>query len=201
MSLPPFAVTWDYRCPFARNAHEHIVAGLRAGAPWDVTFSPFSLNQVHVEEGGLDVWDDPAAAPALLSMAAALAVRDEQPAAFLDVHEALFRARHDEGVDLRIPEVVAGVIDAAGGDGGAALSSVAAGGPLDVFRKEHEASVANYKVFGVPTFVVGEAAVFIRFMNRPKGDSDLAVSTVERSVALIVDFPELNEFKYSSLKR
>ncbi len=46
-----FAVTWDYRCPFARNAHEHVVAGLEAGADWEVDFLPFSLNQMHVEEG------------------------------------------------------------------------------------------------------------------------------------------------------
>ena len=26
--MKPFAVTWDYRCPFARNAHEHLVAGI-----------------------------------------------------------------------------------------------------------------------------------------------------------------------------
>ena len=52
MPIAPFAVTWDYRCPFARNAHEHVVLGLAAGAPWDVTFLPFSLDQVHVEEGG-----------------------------------------------------------------------------------------------------------------------------------------------------
>ena len=28
-----FSVTWDYRCPFARNAHEHVVAGLRPVPP------------------------------------------------------------------------------------------------------------------------------------------------------------------------
>ena len=27
-----FAVTWDYRCPFARNIHEHLLTGLAAGA-------------------------------------------------------------------------------------------------------------------------------------------------------------------------
>jgi hypothetical protein len=48
-----FAVTWDYRCPFARNAHEHVLTGLTAGADWQVTFVPFSLGQVHVEEGRL----------------------------------------------------------------------------------------------------------------------------------------------------
>lgn len=24
---PGFAVTWDYRCPFARNAQEHVLTG------------------------------------------------------------------------------------------------------------------------------------------------------------------------------
>ena len=56
-----FAVSFDYRCPFARNAHESVVAGLRAGRDWDVTFVPFSLDQVHVEEGEPPVWErDPA---------------------------------------------------------------------------------------------------------------------------------------------
>ena len=31
-----FAVSFDYRCPFARNGHESVVAGLRAGRDWDV---------------------------------------------------------------------------------------------------------------------------------------------------------------------
>ena len=63
--MKSFAVTWDYRCPFARNAHEHIVAGLADGADWDVTFLPFSLSQGHVPEGGTPVWDDPSKAPDL----------------------------------------------------------------------------------------------------------------------------------------
>ena len=29
--MTTFAVNWDYRCPFARNAHEHVVAGLATG--------------------------------------------------------------------------------------------------------------------------------------------------------------------------
>ena len=30
-NMTAFSVTWDYRCPFARNAHEHVLAGLDAG--------------------------------------------------------------------------------------------------------------------------------------------------------------------------
>ena len=54
-----FAITWDYRCPFARNLHDNVIAGLLDGADWDVTFVPFSLGQVHVGEGETDVWDEP----------------------------------------------------------------------------------------------------------------------------------------------
>ena len=34
--MKSFAVTWDYRCPFARNAHEHLAAALAGGADWEV---------------------------------------------------------------------------------------------------------------------------------------------------------------------
>ena len=96
-----FAVTWDYRCPFARNAHEHVVAGLRAGAPWDVTFVPFSLGQVHVAEGEPDIWDRWQDDTGLLALQAGVVVRDQFPDRFLDVHEALFALRHDHGGHLR----------------------------------------------------------------------------------------------------
>jgi len=46
-----FALTWDYRCPYGRIAHDHVVTGLRGGADWDVAFLPFSLGQSHVEPG------------------------------------------------------------------------------------------------------------------------------------------------------
>src|SRR4051794_13804920 len=124
MPIAPFAVTWDYRCPFARNAHEHVLAGLAAGADWDVTFVPFSLNQVHIEEGGADVWDDPRHRPSLLAMELALAVRDKQPEHFLAVHGALFVARHDEGRDIRERDVLADILRESGADPDSAFAAV-----------------------------------------------------------------------------
>ncbi len=109
-----FSVTWDYRCPFARNAHEHLAVALAAGADWDVTFVPFSLSQAHVPDGGTPVWDDPAKARDLLALAAGVVVRDQYPDRFLDAHVALFAARHDEGLDLRLPEVVGRVLERVG---------------------------------------------------------------------------------------
>jgi len=41
----------------------------------------------------------------------------------------------------------------------------------------------------------------VRFMHRPQGDADLAIRTIERVLDLLGDFPQLNEFKHTSLKR
>lgn len=196
-----FAVTWDYRCPFARNAHEHLVAALQAGADWDVTFVPFSLNQAHVEEGGVDVWDDPDKQDVLLAPAAAVVVRDKYPDKFLAAHLAFFTARHDEGRDIREREVVADILTEAGVDADAVLAEVDGGGPLDTLRKEHEAAVSNHRVFGVPTFIVDDRAVFVRLMHRPKGDAEVGREAIERTVDLLTGWPELNEFKYTSIPR
>ena len=52
------AVTFDYRCPFARNGHEAVVDTPCATAPTSTCgSSPFSLDQVHVDEGEPPVWE------------------------------------------------------------------------------------------------------------------------------------------------
>ena len=39
--------------------------------------------------------------------------------------------------------------------------------------KEHEARSASHEVWGVPTFIVGDQAAFVRLMHRPDGDAAL----------------------------
>jgi hypothetical protein len=199
--MTSFAVSWDYRCPFARNAHEHLVAGLKAGADWDVTFVPFSLNQVHVPEGGTDVWDDETKADALLAMEVGIVVRDRFPDRFLDVHQALFDARHDQGRDIREPGILKEILTEQSVDGDAVFAEIKDGWPLETFRKEHEAAAGDHKVWGVPTFIKGDEAVFVRLMHRPQGDAALATKTIDRVVDLVGGFPELNEFKHTSISR
>jgi hypothetical protein len=197
--MSAFAVTWDYRCPFARNAHEHLAAALSGGADWEVTFLPFSLSQVHVPEGGTPVWDDPAKAPDLLSLGAGVVVRDQYPDQFLKAHIALFAARHDEGLDLRIPDVVTGVLDGVGLPGEKIVAEVATGAPAQEIRRAHERAVNELEVFGVPTFVVGDRAAFVRLMSRPQGDAALARRTIQGVLDLFDGQPDLNEFKHTSL--
>jgi 2-hydroxychromene-2-carboxylate isomerase len=199
--MKPFSVTWDYRCPFARNAHEHLALALADGADWDVTFLPFSLGQVHVPEGGTPVWDDPAKAKDLLVLGAGVVVRDQYPDRFLDAHVALFAARHDEGLDLRLPDVVARVLDTAGVPGDTVVDEARADHVVKELRRAHEEAVAKWEVFGVPTFVVGDRAVFVRLMSRPQGNAALARRTIEGVLELFDAQPDLNEFKYTTLSR
>ncbi len=196
-----FAITWDYRCPFARNAHEHVLAGLSAGADWDVQFLAFSLDQAHVAEGELPVWEEPDRHPGLLAAQAGIVVRERYPDRFLTAHGALFAARHDQSRDLRERAVIAEVLEGSGVNAPSVFDAIEEGWPLETLRKEHESAAGDLAVFGVPTFIVGDRAVFVRLLDRPEGDGASAIRTVERVVALIDDWPELNEFKYTAIPR
>jgi DSBA-like thioredoxin domain len=201
MTPRAFSVTYDYRCPFARNIHEHLVVGLDDGAPWEVDFAPFSLTQAHVEEGAPAVWDDPEKGSHLLAIEAGLVVRDIDPEHFGAVHVALFAARHDDGRDLREEAVVRDVLATAGVDADKVLAEVATGAPREAFRLAHEEAVRDHHVFGVPTFVTGDRAVFVRVMNRPRGDGAEARRTIDGVLQLLEDHPELNEYKFTSIPR
>jgi hypothetical protein len=196
-----FAVTWDYRCPFARNAHEHLLDALAAGADFEVQFVAFSLGQVHVAEGDPDIWDTPEKDSGLLALQAGVTVRDRFPEKFHAVHRALFAARHDDAQQLADAAVVRQVLVTNGVDAEAVFADITSGAALDTVRKEHEYSVANYDVWGVPTFLSGERAVFVRLMDRPEGDGAKATHTIERVVDLLDGWPELNEFKHTTRQR
>lgn len=194
-----FGVTFDYRCPYARIAHDHVLAALADGAEWDVTFVPFSLGQAHVEEGEPDIWGRPEDDSGLLALQVGVAVRDTQPDVFLAVHGALFALRHDRGADLRQRELLTEALTDAGADVEAAWAEVSSGRPLATIEKEHTGFSVTHDVWGVPTFIVGDKAVFVRLLDRP-ADSAEAASTVERILDAI-DWPMLNELKHTSIPR
>lgn len=195
-----FAVSYDYRCPFARIAAEHVVTGLRAGAPWDVSWQPFSLSQAHVEEGDPPVWERPEIDSGLLALEVAAAVQELAPDHFVDVHRDLFDVRHVHSLSLRDPDVLGDVLSRYGVDPEQIWEHVAGGGPRDAVRKSHEALVAGHDVWGVPTFIVGDQAVFVRLM-RPSLDADEAIRSVDRILDLLEGWPELNEFKHTTRDR
>ncbi len=195
-----FAVTFDYRCPFARIAHDHVVTGLRGGAEWEVTFLPFSLGQAHVVEGMPDVWDEPQSDSGLTALQVGVAVRDNWPERFLDVHQALFEHRHLRAGSLRDRDAVGEVLASAGVDPRAVFDEVDSGQPLATVRDEHTAYVESHHVWGVPTFVTGSRAVFVRLMEGAGGDAGFAGATIERLLDQI-EWPILNEFKHTAIPR
>jgi hypothetical protein len=180
------SVTFDYRCPFARNAHEAVVASIREGANHDIRFLAFSLDQNHVEEGGTGI----------LALEWGIAVRDNFPDQFLDYHVASFAARHDYSRALNDPAVLQEIAIMCGIDPQAVADIVDGGSPLRTLAKEHTEAVDRWDVFGVPTFCPDDSdtGVFIRFMERGRVDD------LHRALELL-DWERLNEFKRTRIPR
>ncbi|MDA3647539.1 DsbA family protein [Saccharopolyspora indica] len=197
-----FAVTWDYRCPFARNAHEHLLTGLAAGADWQVRYLPFSLGQAHVEEGP-SVWDEPGQDSGIIALQAGVVVRDEYPQQFPAVHRALFAARHDDGLHLEDRSVVAGVLADHDVPADAVFERIDSGAALAQVRAEHEQFASSHDVWGVPTFIAADQAVFVRLMTRaPEGsDAQASIRAVEKVLDLLTGWPDLNEYKHTTIPR
>ena len=190
------AVTFDYRCPFARNAHEAVVNAIREGVDIDYRCHAFSLDQVHVEEGTPPVWEraEGERGGGVLALEWGIALRDQVPEQFLAAHVALFAARHDQGLQLKDEAVLRDAAAGAGADPDAVAAEVATGRPLKTLAAEHTEAVERWGVFGVPTFCEGEDAGFIRFMERGRTD-DLA-----RAIDL-VEWSRFNEFKRTRVPR
>ena len=190
------AVTFDYRCPFAYNGNAATVAAQRTGADLDVRYVPFSLDQVHVPEGEPPVWErEPGAwGSGVLALLYGIAVRDQFPDQFFDAHLSLFAARHERGEKLGDENVVRAAVEVAGLDADAVAAEVWSGRPLKTLAAEHTEMVDNYEVFGVPTFVEGDEAVFVRFMERGRVDD------LERALELL-QWSRLNEFKRTRIAR
>jgi hypothetical protein len=191
-----FSITFDYLCPFARNANEAVIEGVRRGRDWRPAFRAFSLSQVHLEEGAEPVWtrddeDLPSGVPALLW---GLAVRDEFPERFADAHLALFAARHDRGLDIGDETVLREAVAAAGLDGDEVARVVAGGASRRALAEDHTGAEADHEVFGVPTLVAGREAAFVRMMER--GDADDLGRILE-----MLSWTGLNEFKRTRIPR
>jgi DSBA-like thioredoxin domain len=192
------AVTFDYRCPFARNGHEAVVQAVRDGALPDVhwRYSAFSLDQIHVEEGEPPVWERPAGewGTGVLALLFGIAVRDVFPDKFLDAHLALFAARHDHGLKLGHEDVLRDAVASVGLDADAVADEALSGRPLKTLADEHTEAVERWGAFGVPTYIEGDEAAFVRFMERGRVDD------LTRAVEML-QWDRINEFKRPRVPR
>lgn len=191
-------VAFDYRCPFARNSHEAVINAVRTDALPDVAWQylPFSLDQTHVAEGEPPVWERPPDewGSGVLALLYGIAVRDAAPDQFLDAHEALFAVRHDQALQLNDEQVLRDTITAVGVDAEAITAEVTSGEPLLKLAAEHANAVDRWSVFGVPTFIEGDEAVFVRFMERGRVDDLTRLLDLLR-------WDRLNEFKRTQVPR
>ena len=195
-----FGVTWDYRCPYGRIAHNHIVTGLLAGANWDVTFLPFCLGQSHVEEGMPPIWETPHADSGLFALQVGMAARDTDQEKFWTFHLNTFEYRHTKAGNLNNRENIAELLTNAGFNSNDIFDHVEEGTPLRKIAEEHMRYVKSHDVWGVPTFIKDDAAVFVRLLDPALGDTALAINTVNR-ILDNVEWPILNEFKHTSIPR
>jgi hypothetical protein len=198
--MTSFDLSFDYRCPFAKNIHLHVITALRAGADFDVTFAPWSLSQGSRAEGAPDVWNDPAYDADLLSLAAAVSVRDQQSEYFLDAHEAMFRARHDRAIRLVTLDEISNVLAPLGVDMARVAADVASRRPHDVIAASHK-EFDRFEAFGVPTFVLNDDATFVRYMSEPGDDPAQSVELITALLAMMTNRADLNEFKHTQLPR
>jgi hypothetical protein len=192
-----FRLTYDYLCPFARIANETVVAALRDGADWDVTFHPFSLAEVHIDEGAASVWERrPGASDTrgVRALAWSLAAQAEDPDRFMDFHVGLFSARHDDAADVDDEGVLRSVAAGAGFDADELAAQVASGEPLARLAEAHAEAAKRWSVFGVPTFIMNDEAVFARLMERHRHDD------IERVLDML-EWTRLNEFKRTTIPR
>jgi hypothetical protein len=196
--MTSFDLSFDYRCPFAKNIHLHVISALEAGAQFSVNFVPWTMSQGYKGDNAPDVWDDPAHDSDLLSLAVSVSVRDEQPDLFLRAHEALFRARHERAIRLVTMDEIEGVLSPLGVDMERVKSDVASRRPHAVIGESFK-TFEKVDAFGVPTFVVGGDATFVRYMKPPTGDAQASIKLIESLVTLIATQPELNEFKHTRL--
>jgi protein-disulfide isomerase-like protein with CxxC motif len=198
MARPAFAISYDYRCPFANILHQHLIASLKDGENFDVEFVPWTLSQAHRADDGLDVWDDPQKYDQLVALAAGVSVRDQQPEKFLDAHLALFLARHRSGVRLGTLDEVTTVLDAVGVDTAAVRADLDTTRPWRILGESYR-RFERYEAFGVPTIVVGDDAVFVRYMNAPTDDVAASTALMDSLLTMIETQPAINEFKHTRL--
>ena len=191
-----FGLTFDYRCPFARNGHEAAINALRDGADIEVKFLAFSLDQAHVPEGEPPMWErDPDSwGSGTLALLYGIAVRDHFPDHFFDAHIALFAQRHDHGLKLGHEDVLQEAITGVGLEGAAVKDEVWSGRPLATLAAEHTRLVDTHAAFGVPTFVTDDDAVFVRFMERGRADDLMRIADM-------LTWSRLNEFKRTRVPR
>ncbi len=163
------------------------------GRPLAVDWRTFSLEQVNSKTPETKVWDQPERRwRGVAALAAAQAARLLDPDRFPAFHMTLFEARHERAKDIADPAVLDEVAVAAGYDRAAFARARAATEAWQEVGRDHEAAAAR-GVFGTPTLVFGDHALFVKM--QPVPDEESALGVLEEVLDLQRRSPYLLELK------
>jgi predicted DsbA family dithiol-disulfide isomerase len=189
-----FDVFYDYLCPFVYRA-SLLLQNVRDSGdrPIEVRWRYFSLIQVNSKDEGWTVWDAPdSEARGRLAFKAAEAARRQD--AFDAFHMALLRARHEQRADINDVAVVERVAEDSGLDLDRFRKDIADPQIVSALERDHQAAVAEYGVFGTPTFVFdGGAAAYVRLSEPPEASDSVAI--YDRVIAIAAEEPRILEIK------
>jgi predicted DsbA family dithiol-disulfide isomerase len=189
-----FDVFYDYLCPFVYRASVLLQNVRDSGErPIDVRWRYFSLIQVNSKDEGWTVWDAvDAEARGRLAFKGAEAARRQ--GAFDDFHMALLRARHEQRADIDDVAVVEQVAEDSGLDLDRFRKDIADPQIVSALERDHRAAVAEYGVFGTPTFVFDAGATaYVRLSEPPDAASSVAI--FDRVISIGAEEPRILEIK------
>ena len=144
------------------------------------------------------IWDTPQLDSGLFALQVGVAARDTDIDKFIRFHHATYEYRHTRAGNLNDRATIAAMLTDAGFDADTVFAEVESGAPLAKIAREHMQYVNSHDVWGVPTFVVGSSAVFVRLLRTSGGDPKTAIDTINRIIDNIA-WPILNEFKHTSV--
>lgn len=193
-SVRQLDVFYDYLCPFVFRASVLLKNVKDSGErPLDVRWRYFSLIQVNSKVEGFTVWDaSDSEARGRLAFKAAEAARRQN--AFDDFHMALLRARHEQRADIDEIAVVEQIAEDSGLNLDRFRKDIADPEIVSALERDHRAAVADYGVFGTPTFIFeGGAAAYVRLSEPPEISDSVAI--FDRVIAIGADEPRILEIK------
>lgn len=169
----------------------------------EVNWRYFSLYQVnHEGDSTWKIWQQPTTdhnwqernyAPSLRAFWAAEAARRQGPEAFRRFHQALLRARHQQGQALARPETVLLTAKAAELDIKQFQASLGDPSCLDRLTMDHTRA-DEMDVFGTPTFVFpGAEPAYLKLGQLPELEEGLAFW--EEFYRMVADRPFVQEIK------
>jgi predicted DsbA family dithiol-disulfide isomerase len=188
-----FDVFYDYLCPFVYRASVLLQNVRDSGErPIEVRWRYFSLIQVNSKDEGWTVWAaKDSEARGRIAFKAAEAARRQ--GAFDAFHMALLRARHEQRADIDNVAVVERVAEDSGLDLDRFRKDIADPQIVSALERDHLAGVAEYGVFGTPTFVFDAGAAYVRLSEPPEASDSVAI--YDRVISIAAEEPRILEIK------